>query len=317
MRSFTFYTFLALLLSVFCANGQPSSTVVEAPKPQRGNNYLMELVDARLDVGLKTNTIFALDDRAPLSSNPHFQAMWDLIRLGAALESILAGTEEPLNDINLDKQFGQNGYNRTVIMFFARYGFGESSDVKIQQHFFELGISQGFFKEGNGGMNIHLDYRTNIAKTNYGAGGNSIDRAIDYEIFAGMRVGFDWSSGRSESEAGFFAHLNEEIKRIAAENELSVSQLLMLEQLAESSKVLLPEDVGGRAFHIGPIAGARISKKITKNFRCFVGALGFYDLMDLSSSNKDRENRRSQHQISIMAGVSLTIGGEGGVVSFF
>lgn len=318
MRSIKFYTFLALMLSVICASGQPSSGVVESPKPQRkGNNYLMELVDARLDVGLKTNTIFALDDRAPLSSNPHFQAMWDLIRLGAALESILQGTEEPLNDINLNKKFGQNGYNRTVIMFFIRYGFGESSDVKLQQHFFELGISPGYFKEGNGGMNMHLDYRMNIAKTGYGAGGKSIDRAFDYEIYAGVRAGFDWSSGRSESEAGFFAHLNEEIKRIAADNELSVSQLLMLEDLAESSKILLPEDVGGRAFHIGPIAGGRLSKKITNNFRCFVGALGFYDLMDLSSSNKDRENRRSQHHISIMAGLSLTIGGEGGVVSFF
>ena len=188
--------------------GQPSSGL------GTGSRYLVQLDDAQLDMGLKTVSVFALDDRASLSSNPHFQAMWDLIRLGSTLESLLQGYEEPLNDIDLSKEFGKNGYNKTALMLYISYGFGESSDIKIQRHFLELGFSTGYFKQGKGGMNIHLDYRSNIFKTNYGAGGNSIQRAFDYEIYAGARIGFDWSSRRSESEAGFFSHLNDEIKPV-------------------------------------------------------------------------------------------------------
>ena len=35
----------------------------------------------------------------------------------------------------------------------------------------------------------------------------------------------------------------------------------VLEKLAEESKILMPGDVGGSAFHAGPIAGARLSTK--------------------------------------------------------
>ena len=147
---------------------------------------------------------------------------------------------------------------------------------------------------------------------------NSIDRAFDYEIFAGARAGFDWSFQRSESESGFFYHLNSEIERIADENEFTASQLIMLEDLVESSKVLLPEDVGGGAFHIGPIAGLRISKSIMANTHIFAGAIGFYDIMDLVHGSNSKENKRSQHSVSLMLGLNFTIGGEGrGVVSFF
>jgi hypothetical protein len=273
--------------------------------------YLMMLDDARFDVELKALSIFALDDRAPLSSNPHFEAMWNLIRLGASLEAMLQGTDVPLNDIDFNKEFGRNGYNKTILMLLLRFGFGESSDLKIQKHFLELGVSPGFFKEGNGGMHIHLDYRLNLAKTNYGAGGQSLERTFDYEIFAGARAGFDWSFSRSESDAGFFSHLQDEIKRIAAENEFTIAQLLMLENMVESSRILLPEDVGGGAFHIGPIAGARITRRLFRNTRAYLGATGFYDIMDLTSSGKAKEKRRSQHNASLELGFSVTIGGEG------
>jgi hypothetical protein len=284
----------------------------------QGRQYLLKLDDAQLDVGLRLTSVFALDDRAPLSANPHFQAMWNLVRLGASLESILQGTNEPLNDINMNKEFGKNGYNKTVLCFFARYSFGESSDVKLQRQFFELVLGPGYFRQGRGGMHLHLDYGYNIALTNYGAGVRSIDRAIDYEIFLGARIGFDWSFQRSENESGFFAHLNSEIRRIADENEFTASQLIMLGDLLESSRILLPESVGGRAFHIGPTLGVRFSKGIMANTRLFASATGFYDAMDLAKGRSGQENRRSQHSVLAMLGLSFTIGGEGrGVVSSF
>ena len=307
-----FYTALSFLFFVSFAIAQQAPLTTK-----KKSNYVSFLDDARLDIGIKAVSVFALDDRAPLSSNPHFQAMWNLIKLGASIESLLQGVDEPLNDINLSAEFGHNGYNKTVPAFFISYGFGESSDLKLQKHFFELEASQGYFRESSGGMNIHLDYRMNFLKTNYGAGGNSLARTFDYEIFVGGRVGFDWSSGRSESESGFFTHLQNEIKRIAEENELTVSQLLMLEELAEGSKILLPEDVGGNAFHAGPIAGAYVSTNFLNRGKIFVGALGFYDLMDLSSGNGETENKRSQHQISVVVGASLGIGSEGEVTSTF
>lgn len=283
-----------------------------------GVSYLVTLDDARLDIGLKTVSIFALDDKAPLAANPHYQAMWNLIRLGASLESLLQGVDEPINDLNMDRRFGQNGYNKTVLAFFISYGFGESSDVEMQRQFFELAVSPGYFKQGRGGMNLHLDYRLNVANTRYGAGANSIARAFDYEIFLGARAGFDWSFRRSEGEAGFFAHLSSEIKRIAEENEFTVAQLLMLERLAEDSKVLLPDDVGGRTFHVGPIGGARLSRRIFSHGQVFLSAQGFYDVMDLVNTTKDVENVRSQHHVSISLGISLAVGGEGrGMVSFY
>ncbi len=278
---------------------------------KRNSVYLLSLNDAQLDVGLKTATIFALDDRASLYSNPHFKAMWNLIKLGATLEALLQGRDEPLNDIDLSKKYGQNGYNKTVLMFFLRYGFGGASDLAIQTHFFEFGISPGFFKEGNKGMNIHLDYLMNVFKTNYGAGGNSIARSIDHEVFVGGRMGFDWSFGRSEGEAGFFSHLSSEIKRIANENEFTAAELIRLEEMAEASKVLLPEDVGGRAFHIGPLIGGRISKKILKHGQLFASGQGFYDLMDLANEKGNKENKRSQHHISLSLGFNYAIGGDG------
>ena len=279
--------------------------------------YLTILDDAHFDIGMKMTSIIALDDRARLSSNPHFQAMWNLVKLGASLEALMQGNDEPLNDINLGKKFGANGYNKTIPMVFFSYGFGESSDVKLQRHFLELGLSPGFFKEGRNGMNAHLDYRWHFLNTNYSAGGGSIERTFDYEIFMGMRMGFDWSFRRSESEAGFFNHLNNEVKRIAFENEFSASDLIRLQDLIDDSRILLPEDVGGRTFHIGPIAGASLSKKLMKNMRAFVTAQGFYDLMDLSSGRQDEENKRSQHHAAVMLGLSITIGAEGQVLDFF
>ncbi|MCB0567557.1 MAG: hypothetical protein KDD01_24575 [Phaeodactylibacter sp.] len=303
-----------VLLLVQSAAGQTADDY----RKKGGATYLITLDDARLDIGLQTVSVFALDDKAPLAANPHYRAMWNLIKLGASLESLLQGVDEPINDLNMDRRFGQNGYNKTVLAFFVRYGFGESSDVEMQRQFFELAVSPGYFKQGRNGMNLHLDYRFNLANTRYGAGANSIARAFDYEIFVGARAGFDWSFQRSEGEAGFFSHLNEEIKRIAEENEFTVAQLLMLEQLAEDSKVLLPEDVGGRSFHLGPIAGARLSKKIFTNGQVFLNSQFFYDVMDLVNTTKDVENMRSQHHVSISLGLSLAIGGEGkGMVSFY
>lgn len=144
-----------------------------------------------------------------------------------------------------------------------------------------------------------------------------MEKAFDYEIFMGMRMGFDWSFRRSESEAGFFTHLNDEIKRIANENEFTASDLIMLEDLIENSRVLLPENVGGRTFHIGPIAGAILSRRITKRIQAFVSAQGFYDLMDLNKGRQGEENKRSQHHAAVMLGISMTIGAEGEVLDFF
>lgn len=299
------------LFITFSASAQKPSTT------QNRRTYLHILDDAHFDIGVNMTAVFALDDRAPLSSNPHFEAMWNLIRLGAKLESLLQGTSEPLNNIDLAHKFGQNGYNKTVFTLFCRYGFGESSDLAIQRHFLELAVSPGYFKEGNGGMNIHLDYQLNIAKTGYGAGAQSIERAFDYEIFAGARVGFDWSSGRSEGEAGFFAHLNNELKRIADENEFTASQLIMLQDLAENSKILLPKDVGGRALHAGPILGARISKHLFRNGQIFASGMGFYDMLDLVNGNGQKENRRSQHHVALSLGFNLTIGAQGEMLDFF
>ena len=279
--------------------------------------YLNILDDARFDVGLKSTTIFALDDRARLSSNPHFLAMWNLVKLGASLEALMQGMDEPLNDIDLGKEFGANGYNKTVVMFFLRYGFGESSDVKLQRHFLELGLSPGFFKEGKRGINLHLDYRMNLLNTSYGAGASSLRKTFDYEIFLGARAGFDWSFRRSESEAGFFNHLNNEIKRIADEHEFSASDLIRLQDLIDNSRILLPEDVGGRTFHIGPMGGARLTKQLFRNGSAFVSAMGFYDLMDLGNGKKGEENKRSQHHAAFMLGFNITLGAEGEVVDFF
>lgn len=276
-----------------------------------GNDYLFSLDDARLDIGLQTVTVFALDDRAALHSNPHFEAMLNLIQLGASIEALLQGMDEPLNDVNLGKKYGQNGYNKTVVMLFVRYGFGESSDLALQQHFLEFGISPGYFKEGNTGMHTHLQYRMNILKTGYSAGGGSIAKAFDHEFYVGGRMGMDWSFGRSESEAGFFSHLNDEIRRIANDNEFTAAQLIKLQEMAEKSKVLLPEDVGGRAFHIGPIVGAKFSKSILRRGQIFLDASGFYDLMDLSHQTGNKENKRSQHQLNLSLGFGLQIGGEG------
>lgn len=300
------------LAGALCA--QPSPTFGKAQKQQ----YLLSLDDAQLDIGLRLTSVFALDDRAPLSANPHFQAMWNLVKLGANLEAMLQGTNEPLNDLNMNKAFGKNGYNKTVFCFFARYGFGESSDVKLQRQFLEFVLGPGYFRQGRGGMHLHLDYGYNIALTNYGAGVNSIDRAFDYEVFLGARAGFDWSFQRSENESGFFSHLNDEIRRIADENEFTASQLIMLGDLLESSRILLPESVGGRAFHIGPTVGLRLSKGIMTNTRLFASATGFYDLMDLAKGQSGMENRRSQHSVLVMLGLSFTIGGEGRrATSFF
>lgn len=285
------------------------------PGPERKkvlkSNYLMALDDARLDVGIRLSSIFALDDRAPLASNPHFQAMWNLIRLGATLEAVTQGYDEPMSELTLEETFGSNGYNKTVFSFFIRYGFGETSDLKIQRHFLELSVGPGYFKEGNGGTNLHLDYQLNLFKTPYGAGGQSLQRALDYEIFVGGRVGYDGTARRSESEAGFFTFLSEEIRRLADENELTAAQLIQLEDLAETSRVLLPEDVGGRAFHAGLIGGGRVSKKFMKNAEIFLTGMGFYDLLDLSASNRGKGNQRSQHHLSLSLGARFIIGAEG------
>jgi hypothetical protein len=243
--------------------------------------------------------------------------MMNLVRLGATLEAMLQGAEQPLNDIDFGKQFGMNGYNKTAIQFFFRYGFGESSDLKLQTHFFELALSSGYFRQASGGMHVHLEYQMNLAKTRYGAGARSISKAFEYEVYVGGRIGMDWSSGRSESEAGFFTHLSEELRRISNRRDFSAAQLIMLEELAQSSRILLPKDVGGRAFHIGPVAGARLSKNIMKNGRVFAGAMGFYDLMDLTSGNNGKENRRSQHHLALELGFSLTLGAEGEMINFF
>ncbi|GJM32838.1 MAG: hypothetical protein DHS20C18_18390 [Saprospiraceae bacterium] len=272
--------------------------------------YFRFLDDAQIDFGLHLNGIFAMDDRAPLSANPHYQAMLNLITLGASLEALLQGMDEPLNDIDLNREFGNNGYNKTTIAFFLRYGFGESNDSRLQQHFLELGLGAGHFKGGKG-LNFHLDYLYNIAKTNYGAGVNSMDRSFDYEIFVGARLGMDWSFRRSESQAGFFTHLSNEIDRIADEQEFTASQLIKLEDMLEQSRILLPDNVGGRAFHIGPVVGGRLSKKLLKNLRAYLSASAFYDAMDLTAGNANKENQRSQHQISIMLGLCMTLGSEG------
>ncbi len=304
--------FLLLLIPLFFnapVLGQQASSL---EKKNTGNRYLLSLDDARLDLGMRVHNIFALDDRAPLSSNPHFQAMWNLIKLGASLEALLQGFDQPLNDIDLTREFGQNGYNKTLFMLFLQYGFGESSDVELQRHFFEIGLSSGFFKEGRGGLHTHFDYRMNILKTDYGAGINSISKFFDYEIYVGARIGFDWSSARSEGEAGFFTHLTDEIKRIADENEFTASQLIALEKLAEESKILMPKDVGGTAFHAGPIAGARLSTKLFGNATLFLEGMGFYDLTDLNVNNSgQKENKRSQHHLAFSLGMIVTIGGEG------
>lgn len=290
-----------------------SSLLAQTPRPrvQQGPRYLLVLEDARLDVGVKMTSVFALDDRAPLSANPHFQAMWNLVKLGASLEALLQGTSEPMADLEMGEEFGQNGYNKTVPTFFLSLGFGETSDLKMQQQFIELAISPGYFAEGGRGTNLHLDYRFNFLKTEYGAGGGSLARPFDYEAYVGLRTGFDWSFQRSESEAGFFQFLNNELERIALENEFTATQLITLEQLADDSKVLLPEDVGGRAFHIGPIAGVRLSKPLFSHARLFASGQFFYDLMDLSSGRSGEENQRSQHHAALHLGLEFAIGGEG------
>ncbi len=289
-----------------------------AQSTRTNGNYLMFLDDAQLDIGLRITSVLAFDDKAPLSANPHYEAMMNLIRFGATLESMLAGTEAPLNDIDLSEEFGQNGYNKTLFAFFIRYGFGESSDLKMQRNWLELSLSPGHFKEGKGGMNVHLDYQYNFLNTDYGSGIKSVRRLLDYEIYVGARMGFDWSFSRSESEAGFFTHLNNEIERIAFENEFTAQQLLGLQDMVEQSKILLPEDVGGRAFHTGPIVGGRLSTELLKNGRVFVEANGFYDVMDLFSQG-NREDRRSQHQVLVNLGFTYTIGSRGEVIvqSFF
>lgn len=293
------------------ALGVGAQGLAEPPQRRLKSNYLLALDDARLDIGIRLSSIFALDDRAPLASNPHFQAMWNLIRLGATIEALSQGHDEPQTELNLAETFGQNGYNKTVFSLFIRYGFGETSDLKIQRHFLELAVGPGYFKEGNGGTNIHLDYQLNVLKTPYGAGGQSLQRDFEYEIFLGGRVGYDGTARRSESEAGFFSFLSNEIRRLADENELTAAQLIQLQDLAETSRVLLPEDVGGRAFHAGLIGGGRLSKKFMKNAEVFLTGMGFYDLLDLGASNRGKGNQRSQHHASLSLGARFTIGAEG------
>lgn len=300
------YTRKLLLLSFF-------SLLVAGLYAQRRSNYVRILDDAHFDVGVKMVGVFALDDKAPLSANPHFQAMWNLVRLGATLESLMQGLDEPLNNVTLDQEYGQNGYNKTTFAVFFRYGFGESSDVELQQHFLELNLGPGYFKDSRG-MHMHLEYQFNLLKTPYGAGVNSISRAFDYEVYVGARTGFDWSSRRSESEAGFFDHLNNEIERIAFEHDFTAAQLVKLEEMLQTSEILFPKDVGGRAFHIGPVAGGRLSKRFLKNARVFVEGNAFYDLMDLAGTKKEKENQRSQHTLSLFLGLNLTLGSEGEVV---
>jgi hypothetical protein len=265
-------------------------------------------------------SVFALDDRAPLSANPHFQAMWNLVRLGASLEALLHGMDEPISNLEMDEEFGQNGYNKTVPTFYLSLGFGETSDLQLQRQFVELAISPGYFAEGGRGTNLHLEYRYNFLKTEYGAGGGSLAKPFDYEAYLGVRTGFDWSFQRSESEAGFFQFLNSELERIALENEFTATQLIALEDLAEDSKVLLPEDVGGRAFHVGPIAGVRLSKELFSHVRLFASGQVFYDLIDLGSGQSGQENQRSQHHAALQLGIEFAIGGEGrrvGTNSFY
>jgi len=289
-----------------------------AQSTRTNGNYLMFLDEAQLDIGIRATSVFAFDDKAPLSANPHYEAMMNLIRFGATLEAILAGTEAPLNDIDLSEEFGQNGYNKTLFAFFIRYGFGEGSDLKMQRNWLELSLSPGHFREGKGGMNVHLDYQFNVLNTDYGAGIKSVSRLLDYEVYVGGRMGFDWSFSRSESEAGFFTHLNNELERIAFDNEFTAQQLLRLQDMVEQSKILLPEDVGGRAFHAGPIIGGRLSTEVLRHGRLFVEANGFYDLMDLFSQG-NKEDRRSQHQAMVNLGFTYTIGSRGEVIvqSFF
>ncbi len=300
----------ALLLSVLLIQ---AGCLIAQYTPQRvqGPRYLLVLEDARLDMGVKMTSVFALDDRAPLSANPHFQAMWNLVKLGASIESLLQGMDEPMSELEMGQEFGRNGYNKTVPTFFLSFGFGESSDLQLQQQFIELAISPGYFREGGRGSNLHLDYRFNFAKTRYGAGGGSLSKPFDYEAYIGLRAGYDWSFQRSESEAGFFEFLNNEIDRIALENEFTATQLIQLRQLADDSKVLLPEDVGGRAFHIGPIAGFRLSRSLFSHARIFAYGQFFYDLMDLSQGRGGEENRRSQHHAAVHLGIEFAIGGEG------
>lgn len=278
---------------------------------EHSTRYLLVLDDAQLDFGVKMNAVFALDDRAPLSANPHFQAMWNLVKLGASLEALLQGAAEPMSELEMGEEFGRNGYNKTVATFFLRYSFGESSDLQLQPQSIEIGASPGYFREGGKGMNLYLDYRYSFLKTRYGAGGGSLDRPFDYEVFLGLRAGFDWSFQRSESEAGFFQFLHQEIERIALENEFTATQLVALQDLADDSKVLLPEDVGGRAFHIGPIGGIRLSRKLFSHGRIFAHGQLFYDLMDISQGREGEVNRRSQHHAAVQMGMEFAIGGEG------
>lgn len=299
------------LLTVFCIGILALSGAAQNRVGHQGNRYLFVLDDAQLDVGIKMNAVFALDDRAPLSANPHFQAMWNLVKLGASLESLLHGATEPMSELEMGEEFGRNGYNKTVANFFIRYSFGESSDLQLQPQSVELGVSPGYYREGGAGINLYLDYRFSFLKTRYGAGAGSIDQPFDYEVFVGLRTGYDKSFQRSESEAGFFQFLNQEIERIALENEFTATQLIALQNLAEDSKVLLPEDVGGRAFHIGPIAGLRLSRQLFSHGRIFAHGQFFYDLMDLGQGKDGQENQRSQHHAAIQLGLEFAIGGEG------
>ena len=77
---------LTFLMSNVFAQTQNKST-------SSGPTYLLSMDDSKLDMGIRVVNVFALDDRAPLSSNPHFQAMWNLIKLGASLESLLQGLD--------------------------------------------------------------------------------------------------------------------------------------------------------------------------------------------------------------------------------
>jgi len=72
-------------------------------------------------------------------------------------------------------------------------------------------------------------------------------------------------------------------------------------------------------FHFGPIAGARLSKRVVKHPRVFITGQGFYDAMDLVARNKSGENKRSQHQNNLQLGFNITIGAErkSAVRSFF
>lgn len=128
----------------------------------------------------------------------------------------------------MGEEFGCNGYNKIVVIFFFCYSFGEFFDLQLQLQFIEIGVSLGYFWEGGKGMNFYFDYWYSFLKICYGVGGGSFDCFFDYEVFLGLCIGFDWSFQCFESEVGFFQFFNQEIEWIVLENEFIVIQLVVL-----------------------------------------------------------------------------------------